>query len=29
MRFIFGFLRPFMSMLTGLLITYGRRKGIS
>ncbi len=29
MRFIFGFLLPFMSMLTGLLITYGRRKGIS
>jgi ABC-type uncharacterized transport system involved in gliding motility auxiliary subunit len=28
MRFLFGFLLPFMSMLTGLLITYGRRKGL-
>lgn len=29
MRFLFGFLLPFMSMLTGLLITFGRRKGIA
>jgi ABC-type uncharacterized transport system involved in gliding motility auxiliary subunit len=29
MRFLFGFLLPFMSMLTGLLITYGRRRGLA
>jgi ABC-type uncharacterized transport system involved in gliding motility auxiliary subunit len=29
MRFLFGFLLPFMTMLTGLLISFGRRKGIA